>query len=360
MIFTGIYFDGRVAVAHPIHLIIKHRAIHLLGQGIDLLIPIGQIRLNEPFAYAPGILELGNGAHCEFHENKRNLQKALHYRASWVERWQARWQAALLAVVFMLGLLFAAYHWGIPKLTAMVVVKIPPSVETKIGAEMIPVLDKSLFTPSKLTDAQKQNVRDIFDSIKPAHPRLPMQLIFRASPQLGPNAIALPGGTIAITDQMVTSLADKSGALNADSTKELAGVFAHEIGHVELRHTLRSLLSNSAVTVLAATLFGDFSALVTAVPVILVGSEYSREMEAEADGYAIQLLEEHDISPDYMAKVFEQLHKSSEKNAFNKMPRWIRFTTDFTASHPSDEERIKRFHAAAAQSPVKPVAPANP
>jgi Zn-dependent protease with chaperone function len=160
---------------------------------------------------------------------------------------------------------------------------------------------------------------------------------------------------------MVAALAPKGGDLTGAPARELAGVLAHEIGHIELRHTLRALLANSAVTVVTATLFGDFSALVTAVPVILVGSDYSRDMESEADAYAVQLLIEHDISPGYMANVFELLHKKSLQSPASKMPKWMRFATDFTASHPSDETRIQRFRDAAAKSsappPAEPVAP---
>lgn len=358
MIFTGIYFDGRAAAAHQIHLIVKVRAIQLLGHGIDLLVPITQVRFNEPFAHAPGVLDLGNGAHCEFHDNQKILQKALRYRPTRVERWQTRWQAALVAILIMIGLLFSAYHWGIPKLAAIAVVKIPASTETTLGAEMMPVLDKSLFKPSALPENRKQQVREIFDNIKPEHPRLPMHLLFRSSPQMGPNAVALPGGSIVVTDQMVAALAPKDGDLTGTPALELAGVLAHEIGHIELRHTLRALLANSAVTVLTATLFGDFSALVTAIPVILIGSDYSRDMESEADAYAVQLLEQHHISPGYMADVFELLHKKSQQNPLNRTPRWMRFATDFTASHPTDETRIKRFRDAAAKSSVPPpVAP---
>lgn len=355
---SGIYFDGQDGTAHEIQIALQDHAVHILGLGIDLLFPVTQLRLAEPFRHAPGLLKLGNGAHCEIHDidDKTSLIRMLQYRPSQVERWQSAWLGALCAIVIMLGFLFSVYYWGIPKLTATLIDRIPASVETKIGTEMLPVLDQALFTKSKLANNSKLQAQKIFDQIKPDHPRLPLRLIFRASEQLGANAIALPDGTIVVTDAMVNNIAN-DGDLTDDAANQLSGILAHEIGHIEKRHTLKALLSNSIVTAVSASLFGDFSAVVTAVPTILVGSEYSREMESDADNYAIQLLEQNNISPICMAQVFELLHKQSEKNELTKMPRWMRFMSDFSSSHPSDAQRIERFRTAASQFSPVPDAP---
>jgi Zn-dependent protease with chaperone function len=350
---SGIYFDGRNSTAHRVQIKFREHAVVLLGQGIELLFAPNEIKLAEPYSHAPVLLELGNGAHCEIQEraDKKSVLRALRYKPSMVERWQSKWHGALGAVVVMIGLLFCAFHWGIPRLTTVLVARIPASVELDIGAQMLPVLDQNLFQPSGLSDQRMKQVRVIFQKIAPAHPRIPMRLVFRIAPRLGANAVALPDGTIVVTDQMIVAIVGKSGDLTGERANQLAGVLAHEIGHIEHRHTLQALLSNSAVLAISASLFGDYSALVTAIPTIVIGNEYSREMESEADDYAIQTLKEHQISPICMAEVFESLQRLSAKNAFNSAPKWMRIMSDYSSNHPATALRIQRFRDAAAASP---------
>ncbi|MET3105586.1 Zn-dependent protease with chaperone function [Oxalobacteraceae bacterium GrIS 2.11] len=345
---SALYFDGIDATAHPVQLGIKEQAIHILGQSIDLLFPIKQVHFNEPFRHASALIELGNGAQCEVAgmEDRLVLQQALDYQPSLVVRWQARWPASLAAIVIMIALLFCAYYWGIPKLTSAIVDRMPISLDAQIGAQMLPVLDRTLFTESRLSDERQAQARAILKKIK--EPKMDVRLIFRASKPLGANAIALPGGVIVVTDQMIIDLTEETGDLSGVAANQLAGVLAHEIGHIEHRHTLRALLGNSAVGAVTASLFGDFSTVVATVPAVLVGSAYSRNMESEADSYAIDLLRQRGISPDNMADVFELLREKSAVKDLAKVPAWMRQMTDFAASHPSDAARIQRFRAAGA------------
>jgi len=209
------------------------------------------------------------------------------------------------------------------------------------------VLDQGITTPSKLSEERKQQARDILQRIQPAHPRVLLRLVFRQSVPLGPNALALSDGTIIVTDSMINDITASTGELQGEQANQLAGVLAHEIGHIEKRHTLKSMLSNSMVAAIAASLFGDFSAVATAVPTIVVGSSYSRELESEADDYAIALLREHNISPICMAEVFELMMNNRNKSVNAAVPKWMQVATDFTASHPSTGSRIQRFRDAA-------------
>jgi predicted Zn-dependent protease len=164
------------------------------------------------------------------------------------------------------------------------------------------------------------------------------QLELRDAATIGPNAFALPGGIIVVTDQLV----DETESIN-----EVLAILAHEIGHTELRHPLRSVLHGSLTAIIAATITADagsLSAAVTSLPFILLQTKYSREMESAADEFAFRLLRQHDLSPELFAKALERLSKgsSAEEHAFS-----------FLSTHPVTAERIERARAAARVKPAE-------
>src|SRR5262249_39387089 len=97
------------------------------------------------------------------------------------------------------------------------------------------------------------------------------------------NAFALPGGIIFVFEGLIQK------AENAD---ELAGVIAHEIGHVAHRDGMRSVLQSAGLSFLFGMVLGDFvggGAVIVAARAVL-SSAYSREVETAADGYGVDLM----------------------------------------------------------------------
>ncbi|HBZ07557.1 MAG TPA: peptidase M48, partial [Massilia sp.] len=129
-----------------------------------------------------------------------------------------------------------------------------------------------------------------------------------------------------------------------------AGVLAHEIGHVRLRHGTRVLAGSSLAAALSASLLGDFSG-VAALPGVLASLSYSREMEAEADEYAIALLRKNGISTLPLADLFERMEYGPELEESGKeAPGWIwEAAESFMSSHPLSEERAERLREAAGE-----------
>jgi predicted Zn-dependent protease len=123
-------------------------------------------------------------------------------------------------------------------------------------------------------------------------------------------------------------------------------VLAHEIGHVERRHTMRHILRDSATAVVIATTTADAASLSVAVaglPAMLATMEYSREFEAEADDYAFRLLQGAGISPLAFATIMERLQRELETDEDQELP--------FLSTHPGTTERIARARAAASAAP---------
>jgi Zn-dependent protease with chaperone function len=112
---------------------------------------------------------------------------------------------------------------------------------------------------------------------------LPIPLDTKVVRRSEPNAIALPGGHIYVFEGLV----DRS-----ETADELAGVIAHEIGHVAHRDGTRSILQSAGLSFLFGMLLGDFvggSAVVIGARAVLQSS-YSRDVESAADRYGVELM----------------------------------------------------------------------
>ncbi|MBT5415963.1 MAG: M48 family metallopeptidase [Rhodospirillaceae bacterium] len=114
------------------------------------------------------------------------------------------------------------------------------------------------------------------------------------------NAFALPGGIVVLTDGMIEF---------AGSPEALAGVIAHEIGHVAGRDPLRAMVQAAGVSVILGLLIGDVTgggALVLASET-LINARYSQAVEEVADGHAVRTLNSAGIDARPLADFFERL-----------------------------------------------------
>jgi predicted Zn-dependent protease len=344
---TASYFDGQTARLHPVELKPGDGALMVMGGAIAKEYAYREVTLAEPFAQAPTVLYFADGARCEVPAGAgQALEDALGYRKSAVVRWQERWPAALLALVLLIASGAAIVVWGLPALAEKIAAAIPPSLDQRLGETARRGLEGHLVAPSRLSDQRIAEVEQILRSVTPATTRLPIRLEVRSSPRLGANALALPDGTIIVTDGMILHILGKADAFDAQQRAALAGVLAHEIGHIEQRHSVRVLARSSLTAAASAAMFGDFSAVAAGVPAVVMNTRYSREMESAADGYAIALLRENGISTAPLADLFESLEKVHEQDPSHGLPKWMAQTLTYVASHPASAERSARLRAA--------------
>jgi Zn-dependent protease with chaperone function len=252
-------------------------------------------------------------------------------------RWQQSWRLALLSLLLLVGGLAAGYRWGLPWAVDKAVAALPRSTERALGEQLLAGLDGDWLEPSELGAEQQHRWQarwsDAFAKARGAGgPPLPESFTvhFRdGGKALGPNAFALPGGDIVITDALLQLLDDEPDAVLT--------VLAHELGHVQHRHGLRLMLRAGAVSVVASVFVGDFSALLAAAPAMLAGNAYSRDNEREADLYGRALARAGGADTARMAVLFERLAEKRRASVENN-PVAIAFST-----HPADAERIKFF-----------------
>lgn len=145
------------------------------------------------------------------------------------------------------------------------------------------------------------------------------------------NAFALPGGYVFIN----------RGAIEvADNESQLAGVMAHEISHVALRHgTNQATKAEAAEGFLgiAGGIFGGSTggALLTKLGAFAAGGvllRYSRTAESQADVMGTQVLYDSGYDPRAMAQFFEKLEAETK----GKNP------PEFFSDHPNPEHRVER------------------
>ena len=237
--------------------------------------------------------------------------------------------------------------WGLPAAAEKIAAAIPPSLDQSLGETAKRGLEGRLVEPSRLSEERIAEVEQILRSVTPATTRMPIRLLVRSSPRLGANALALPDGTIMVTDGMILHILGKAEQFDEQQQAQLAGVLAHEIGHIEQRHSVRVMARSSLTAAASAALFGDFSAVAAGVPAVVMNTRYSREMESAADGYAIDLLHEKGISPAPLADLFESLEKVHEDDPGHSLPQWMTQTLSYVASHPASAERSERLRRAA-------------
>jgi predicted Zn-dependent protease len=145
------------------------------------------------------------------------------------------------------------------------------------------------------------------------------------------NAIALPGGHIYVFQGLV----EKS-----ESADELAGVIAHEIGHVAHRDGTRSILQAAGLSFLFGMLLGDFvggSAVVIGARAVLQSS-YSREVEGAADRYGVNLMSQAGGDPRALGVVLTRIAGA------------IHPGMEILRDHPDTKARVAVINTLAAES----------
>jgi beta-barrel assembly-enhancing protease len=149
------------------------------------------------------------------------------------------------------------------------------------------------------------------------------------------NAFALPGGPMFVNRGMIEA---------ARSEGEMAGVMAHEISHVALRHgTAQATKSQSAGVqlgaiggaILGAIIGGNAGDIVAQGTQLGVGAyllKYSREYETQADVLGAQILARAGYDPMDLARMFETI----EQEGGSRGPEWL-------SSHPNPGNRQERI-----------------
>lgn len=337
------HFDGRSARAHRIKLKLDGDQLKLLSLDDGALIQqidAHQVQWPERTRHGARVAHLPDGGSLHALDSAgwdAWRVASGHHQASWIVRAQQSWRGTVIALLLLIATITATYQWGLPMAAGMALSVTPRTLDQRIGDMVFESANAHWFQPSQLDATTQQRLQIAFARAVQQTSRhsslqetIPFKVVFLRS-KIGPNALAFPNGTIVITDELVTLL---------DARQEvLMGVFAHEWGHVQHRHSMRLLIQASAVGALASVLVGDFSHLLATAPTLLGHMAYSRDFEREADETALQVLQDNGIAPLVMLTLFEQLGKNRRARGEDDA-QGLGFAF---SSHPSDAERVARF-----------------
>jgi beta-barrel assembly-enhancing protease len=244
--------------------------------------------------------------------------------------------AAILVVLAAIAGVWLLATWGVRR----AVEALPPSVDRQIGDQAFAMMDLGGAKES-IAEADAA-VAAIVDRLRAHAARSDFEFRFQIvrSPQV--NAFALPGGQIVV----YTGLLAK-----AQRAEQVAGVLAHEMAHVTLRHGLHGLAKRAGITIAFQLMIGDLgglSGLATDGAMSAVINGYSRDAEREADAEGARMMAAAGLDVRGMAEFFTLL-KDEPGSETPGILAWF-------STHPGHEERIAAMRALADR--LQPTAPA--
>jgi Zn-dependent protease with chaperone function len=333
--FEACYLDGRSSSAQAVQVTIDDDAqVWVRGAGLELRYPLSDVTISPRLGSTLRSITLPGGARCETTDNDTVDRAAAIHRVGRLGRGlhvvESRLPLVAGALVATLLLGWATIEYGVPSLARHLAMVVPQQIDQKLGREALGFLDEAIFEPSQLETPIRTRLRARFNELTEAtRAASATRLVFRASPAIGANALALPSGIVVMTDELVRLAAHED---------EVAAVLAHELGHVHGRHALRSILQHSTTVALIAAATGDLTslgALSATLPTLLVELKYSRTFEREADDYAAALLPRFGIPPDRLAAMLRRLEGEASGHDNGLF--------GYLSTHPATEERIRRL-----------------
>lgn len=297
----AVYFDGRSARGHAVRVEIDGDRLCVSGDGIERREPLAALRLSARIGRAPRTIAFADGASCELrdHAALEAMLRRTPLGRGWLHRAEGDWKIVALAVVAIALVAAAALIWGVPRGAQWIADTMPERMTRALSEQSLNLLDRHLLHKSTLDPTRAADLTAAAEALRAPDGSQPVyRLEFRSAPDLGPNAFALPDGTVVLLDELVAL---------ADDDEQILGVIAHELGHVHNRHGLRLVAQNSAIGVLAAWWFGDVSTVLATAPTVLMQARYSRAFEAEADRYAAALLRANGIAPARLGALLRKL-----------------------------------------------------
>lgn len=200
----------------------------------------------------------------------------------------AQWRRAAVWTM-ALALLFGGVWWGLSSAAPLIAAMTPIEVEERIGkstVEQVSLLFGGFSGIDELTCRRRDGLRalDAMTEQLTAVDDSPYDFNIRVLDIDIPNAFAAPGGYIVIFRGLIDM---------AESPDEVAGVLAHEMGHVTHQHSMTHLIRAIGFQTLIVPLITGgamASDMLSEMGQAALQASYTRELEEDADRVAVELM----------------------------------------------------------------------
>ena len=347
----GIFFDGATSARHDVTVELAGDVLRIRAADATVLAQWQYDRL-ETLSAPDDVLRLGQAgnpvlARLEVRDPQLAAaidQLSLPVDRSGVTERRLRAKVIVWSLAATVSLLLVAV-WGVPNIATRLTTLIPTSLERKLGAAIEAQARASLDTRHAGAAfecgnaAEEKPGRAAFDKLMgqletAAGLPIPLGALVVRRPEA--NAITLPGGHVYVYQGLIAA---------AETPDELAGVIAHELGHVANRDGTRTVLQAAGVSLLFGIFLGDFvggGAVVFAAKTILQTS-YSRKVEAAADAYGVALMTAIGGDPRALGTILTRIAGTTHPG-----PKIL-------LDHPETSDRVAAIEAMAGSAPLRPL-----
>ena len=330
---AGDYMSGKTSAVIPARLNLEGKEIIVFDHDQNELAraTLSEIIISDRLGNIPRRVSFPDSSHFETEENDLfDQQLRLYWKnGNWLHRLEGKLHFIILSILVTIMAVLSFLMIGLPYASKIVANGLPSDLLDQASQSTLYTLDKFALGPSNLSQQRRDEINAMVRNSMTKDENYAYRILFRQGKDLGANAFALPDGAIIFTDELVELL---------ESEEEVFAVFAHELGHVVERHSMRQILQSSVVLIFSYLIMGDAAdgvlELANTLPALLMSSSYSREFEREADDFAIALLKKHKIPAYHLGDALEKLshsHSHSEGDVIK-----------YLHTHPPTEERIRK------------------
>jgi Zn-dependent protease with chaperone function len=348
---SGKFFNGKTSAEHDV-------AVELTADSLLIRAADGALLAEWPYSMlqhlpAPGdifrlgLAKAGSLQRLEIRDSAfaRAIDERSHPvdRSGRIER-QQRVRVIAWSLAATVSLVLVAL-FGVPAIATVIAPLIPHSVEKRLGVAVDGQVRSMLDTnpggkpfECGVLDAEKEGLAafgKLMGKLETAA-RLPTPLKVAVVRRREPNAMALPGGHIYVFEGLITK---------SESADEVAGVLAHELGHVAHRDGTRSVLQAAGLSFMFGMLLGDFvgGGAVMIAARSMVQSSYTRDVERAADLYSVDLMIQAGGDPRALGTVLTRITGNIEPGLI------------ILQDHPQTKDRVALINSLPGQKNAMPL-----
>jgi len=340
MIARALYFDGRIAGGQPATVtVLAQNLVISCDNGKVVHWPLSHLRYVDPPSdgLPPRLRNLFDQPDRLTFDDASDLSPLVSLCPNLTRAdsaWLQNWPRLLMWGVGAIVSIFILFQIVLPSLSQVIAVNLPPSTETRLKevakTQIIRILSFDSGNPAgspKICNGAGMQILERLtralsaDSIVGIHKYYPPRI--EVVDLDIDNAFALPDNTILLFSGLLSSLRNPN---------ELAGILAHEIAHLQMRHPTELYLREIGTFAIVGLLFGDVTggSVLAGASNLLIGSSYSRNAEEMADGSAVSMMNKAGFDARPLADYLSRL-TSEERTYEKRFPLLI--------SHPAAADR---------------------